>query len=334
MRGIVPVALLVGGVFSVVAAQTSQPAVASGSAEQPIRPVGPLVSNSATRPAVLVLRVWEPDAETRGFIEVLEPPGIRHLPYDLRDVRDAPRSGDTPRDDGEEFNPDGTPRLGPAYTLARTCVPESARGSVRYYIYHIDLNDPLVAENWRALQRAERQAQREERAERRGRWEWERRKQRLLDAHALATEEGVVLMQAGAYRAAVIALTRAAALNQGDPACRVYLALARAGLGHDLEAAQALRRALELQPKLVPMKLDLAQYYPSEEEFTAQVEALRRRVRSKSPATADEYFLLGFMEFQSGAYERAYAAFCQAARRLGKDKRLRTYLELTKPATP
>jgi len=333
MRGIVPVALFVAGGFSVVAAQTSRPAAVPGPAEQPIRPVRPLVSNSPARPAILVLRVWEPDAGARGFIEVLEPPGIRHLPYDLRNVHDAPRSGDTPRDD-DDFNPDGTPRLGPTYALARTCVPESARGSVRYYIYHIDLSDPQVAENWRALQRAERQAQREERAERRGRWEWERRKQRLLDAHALATEEGVVLMQAGAYRAAVIALTRAAALNQGDPVCRVYLALARVGLGHDLEAAQVLRRALELQPKLVPMRLDLAQYYPSAEEFAAQVEALRRRVRSKSPATADEYFLLGFMEFQSGGYEQAYAAFCQAARGLGKDKRLRTYLELTRPATP
>jgi tetratricopeptide (TPR) repeat protein len=99
-----------------------------------------------------------------------------------------------------------------------------------------------------------------------------------------------------------------------------------------VEAAKNLRHALELQPKLVPMRLRLEQYYPREEDFDSQVDALAERVSSKPAASADDYFLLGFMEFQRGRLEQAQAAFLQAARGLPKDDRVQMYLELTRPA--
>jgi len=330
---------VLGSVLYVAGAQPAQPSPPGAPDDERIRPVAPFKPSSTQRPAVLVLRVWEPPTGRPAprDLEVLEPPGLQRLPYDLRDTQSArgdirARRSDA-ADDPDTFNPDGSPRLGPGYERMRTYSPSSG-SDARYYIYHVDLSDPYVAQNWRDLQRAERQAQREGRFERQGYRQWAQRKQHLLSAHDQATEEGIVLMQAGAYRAAVISLTRASQLDQGDPGCRIHLALARVALGHDIEAAKVLRRALELQPKLVPMQLELEQYYPSADEFEAQVDALRSRVGRNTVASADEYFVLGFLEFQRGRYDHAHAAFRHAARGLPKDRRVQTYLELTKPATP
>ncbi len=331
---------LVSSGLCVARAQTLPPPDAGGSDDEHIRPVAPYKPSATQRPGVLVLRVWEPPTGRPAprDLEVLEPPGLQRLPYDLRDTQTArgdirARRSDA-SDDPDTYNPDGSPRLGPGYEPVRTYIPRSSGSNARYYIYHVDLSDPFVAQNWRDLQRAERQAQREGRFERQGYRQWAQRKQHLLSAHDQATQEGIILMQAGAYRAAVISLTRASQLDQGDPGCRIHLALARVALGHDIEASKVLRRALELQPKLVPMQLELEQYYPSADEFEAQVDALRDRVRRNTVASADEYFVLGFLEFQRGRYDEAHAAFRHAARGLSKDKRVQTYLDLTKPATP
>jgi tetratricopeptide (TPR) repeat protein len=340
MRCTVPLLIAVlGGALHVARAQTRQPSPPVAPDDEHIRPVAPYKPSATQRPGVLVLRVWEPPTGRPAprDLEVLEPPGLQRLPYDLRDTHSArgdirARRSDAPDDPGT-YNPDGSPNLGPGYDRVRTYASSSG-SDARYYVYHVDLSDPFVADNWRDLQRAERQAQREGRFERQGYRQWAQRRQHLLSAHDQATQEGVILMQAGAYRAAVISLTRASELDQGDPGCRIHLALARVALGHDIEASKVLRRALELQPKLVPMQLELEQYYPSADEFEAQVDALRDRVRRNTVASADEYFVLGFLEFQRGRYDQAHAAFRHAARDLPKDKRVRTYLELTKPATP
>ena len=44
-------------------------------------------------------------------------------------------------------------------------------------------------------------------------------------------------------------------------------------------------------------------------------------------------FLLGFLEFQRGAFAAAHAAFSEAARGLPKDELTQEYLSLTKPPT-
>lgn len=294
-----------------VAAAVPAPADEGGTpaAKDPVR----------ARPAVLILRVWDPpgqDASSRD-IEVVQPRGFRLPDVDASNA--DPRAG-------------GAPYLGPEYQLAQTYQPNPLQPALRYYFYNVDLSDPALAQNWKNFQSAVRADQRAARREAQSNREWEQRKQHLLAAHQDATNEGVADLRAGEYRQAVITLTRAAELNQGDPVCRIELALARTALGHDREAAQVLRRGLELQPRLVPMQLTLEQYYPSDEEFIAQVDALAARIAKKRAPTADEYFLLGFMQFQRGRYDESYAAFRQAARGLPKDERVQTYLTLTKPA--
>jgi tetratricopeptide (TPR) repeat protein len=268
------------------------------------------------RPAVLILRVTDERGSRR--LAIVQPRGLRALPLaaDRRAI---------------DYADDGTPDLGSGYELVRTCQPD-ARSNTQYYVYYVDFNNPMFAERWSEFQRVQRADARQARAEARNIHGWARRKQQLLDAAGRATQAGVDQLHAGEYRAAVISLTRAAELNQGDPACRIYLALARVALGHDDDAAKALRRALDLQPALVPMSLGLEQQYPHEEDFTVQVDALAQRVAGKPDASAADYFLLGFMEFQTGWFDEAYAAFCRAARERPKDALLRTYLDITRPA--
>lgn len=271
------------------------------------------------RPAVLILRVAEepgPQPPSRR-LSIVQPRGLRRVPLaaDRRAI---------------EFADDGTPDLGPGYELLRTSQPDR-QANLHYYVYSVDFNNPMFAERWSEFQRVQRADARQAHAEARNIEGWARRKQQLLDAAGQATQEGVDQLRGGQYRAAVISLTRAADLDQGDPACRIYLALARVALGHDDDAAKVLRRALDLQPRLVPMTLRLGQYYPHEEDFIVQVDALAERVAGNPQADARDYFLLGFMEFQCGWLDEAHAAFGDAARQRPKDALLQTYLDITRP---
>ena len=158
-----------------------------------------------------------------------------------------------------------------------------------------------------------------------------RRETRILANHERALRVGVQHLKSGDYPQAVIALTMAARLNQGDPACRIHLAQARLVQGHYEEAGRALRRALQLQPKLVYVDLHLEKYYPSEDVLGAETDELVAWVKHNR-AGAETYFLLGVLEFQRGNFETAYAAFRRTARQIPKDPVTESYLEITKPA--
>ncbi len=88
-----------------------------------------------------------------------------------------------------------------------------------------------------------------------------RRKERLLSTHAEALAAGLERLRSGDHAQAVVALTLAAELDQGDPACRMHLAQARLALRQYDEAGRVLRRALQLQPKLVYADLHLERYF-------------------------------------------------------------------------
>ena len=138
------------------------------------------------------------------------------------------------------------------------------------------------------------------------------RNARLLNRHEAAVRDGVAQLRYGDDVKAIASLTLAAKLNQADPACRIHLAQARLARGNYAEAALALRRALELQPKLIYINLDLDSYYPLPGALRMHTEALRRRLAQRT-ASADEYFLLGFLEFQLEQYDAAHEAFLKVA---------------------
>ncbi|RMF83733.1 MAG: hypothetical protein D6744_04165 [Planctomycetota bacterium] len=157
------------------------------------------------------------------------------------------------------------------------------------------------------------------------------RNARLLNRHEAAVREGVAHLRYGEIVPAIRALTLAAKLNQADPACRVHLAQARLARGNYTEAALALRRALELQPKLIYVDLDLDSYYPQPGMLRRYTEALRAQLAQRR-ATADEYFLLGFLLFQLQDYDAAHAAFARVAAVEPDDDLTRELALLTLPA--
>jgi tetratricopeptide (TPR) repeat protein len=161
--------------------------------------------------------------------------------------------------------------------------------------------------------------------------EFTQREDRLLRKHGTTIRQGVALLQAGDYVAAAKMLAFAAELNHGDPACRVHLAQARLALGHYVEAAAVLRRALELQPKLLYAPINLRDYYPQPEALDDHVEAMIEHVRENC-TSGEEDFLLGFFEWQRGESDRAHYAFASAARKLRSDELSVRCLDLTKPA--
>jgi len=273
-------------------------------------------------PAVVIVPLLEESGgRPRRWVEVIEPGG--RIPPSVGDrVRalesDAERTASQPKSDS-------APRL-----LA-TFVPDPLLPQLRYCVF-LDLSDPTAVRNWREMERARRRESRLAHAEQRSIRQWEGRKQRLLSAHEQATQEGVRQLRAGNYRSAIIALTRAAALNQGDPACRVYLALARVAVGHDAEAGAMLRAALELQPKLAAMELDLPTYFPSPTEYDAAVDALAARLMARAAVAPEEHLLLGFLEFQRGRLDAAHAAFQRAAPDMPRSEALQICLSVTKPS--
>ncbi len=156
------------------------------------------------------------------------------------------------------------------------------------------------------------------------------RRQRVLNSFEKALRTGLDDLKAGDYAQAMVALTMATELNQGDPASRIHLAQAQMALGHYDDAAQALRRALQLQPNLKFVPLDLGRYYSDPDEFEHHVNQLVLWVKQR-PASADVYFLLGYMEFQREDFGQAYTAFQIALRGAPNDSLVRDYLKLTKP---
>ena len=178
--------------------------------------------------------------------------------------------------------------------------------------------------------RARRYELRKEEEHLRARQEMAERKQRILTQHERALRSGVQLLQTGEPQRAVVALTMAAKLNHGDPACRVHLAQARLALGHYREAAWALRRGLELQPKLIYLDLHLEEYYADADLLRNYTDKLGTWVDQTEPGW-EAYFLLGFFEFQRGEFEAAHEAFARVAAARPKDELAQSYLEITRP---
>ena len=157
-----------------------------------------------------------------------------------------------------------------------------------------------------------------------------RRAHKNLTNHERALQAGVRLLEHGQYAEAIVALTLAGKLDNGDPACRIHLAQARMAQGHYAEAGQAIRRALQLQPKLVYLTLNLDSHYPKESTFDEHIDALAEA--SSKSRSADVYFLLGFMEFQRGDFDASHAAFDMANRLRPSDKTASSFLEIVRPS--
>ncbi len=156
------------------------------------------------------------------------------------------------------------------------------------------------------------------------------RKQRLESSHASALHVGIEQLREGRFEAAIVTLTLASELDNGDPACRVHLAQARLALHHFAEAGAALRRALQLQSKLIYLDLGFERDLPAAALQDAR--AALRLAAEKASADVDTRFLRAYLEFQLGNLADAHHAFTALAHAMPQDTTVAAFVRISKPA--
>jgi len=139
---------------------------------------------------------------------------------------------------------------------------------------------------------------------------WDQRAERLRDAADRALHDGLTMFKAGDYGAATREFMLAAELDQGDAAARFYAALAMFALARYDEAAPLARRAVELNPMIPYLPLDVREEY-GRADFGAHLDALHAAA-SAAANDADLWTLLGFYRRFSGDGSGAGEALSRA----------------------
>ncbi len=166
--------------------------------------------------------------------------------------------------------------------------------------------------------------------------EWSFRYELGTRSYLKAMEAGVRAFQSGDYSLASRQFVLASQLNQGDSAARLHAAHALVALARFEEAARTVRRALQLQPKLVFLPLDIRGDYGRLSDFDEHTRKLRDAA-TQAGDNANLWFLLGYWDFFSGRADQA-AESLQKADTLDSDNRttlrLLDAVRLSTPAEP
>ncbi|MHC4066036.1 MAG: hypothetical protein ACYSUI_16275 [Planctomycetota bacterium] len=163
--------------------------------------------------------------------------------------------------------------------------------------------------------------------------QWQTRAELGLNSYLKAMREGLARFQQGDYAAATRQFILAAKLNQGDAASRLRAVHAMTALGHYSAAVPALRRALQLQPKLVYLPLDIRSDYGPASDFDAHLKKLAESAH-KVGDDAGLWLLLGYYEFFSDSAAEAVVSLTRAADLDPHDSAVDKLLEVARLSAP
>ncbi|UCG16900.1 MAG: hypothetical protein JSV19_02465 [Phycisphaerales bacterium] len=163
--------------------------------------------------------------------------------------------------------------------------------------------------------------------------EWEFRYQVGVRSYTQAMETGVEMFIKGDYATAVRQFMLAAKLNQGDAASRLHAAHAMVAQGRYAEAALSVRRALQLQPKLVYLPLDIRREYGRKQDFEKHYQQLKDAA-TQAPDDAELYFLLGYYQFFAGRAAEAYRSLQKSDALDPGNRTTKRLLDAAKLSTP
>ncbi len=150
-------------------------------------------------------------------------------------------------------------------------------------------------------------------------------------AHAAThLDNGLTLFRSGHYAEAADAFRLAADTNQGDPAARLYAAHSLFAVGRYQEGVGYLRRAFELQPRIIYLSYDVRDDYGQRSDFDSQLEALKRAIAS-SPTNTDRLLMLGYLFYYTKQRDRAYPILARAAAIDPRDALVRQLLQNARP---
>jgi hypothetical protein len=132
----------------------------------------------------------------------------------------------------------------------------------------------------------------------------------LLQSSLNSRDRGLAAFRVGQYREAVDAFRLACDANQADPAARLYAGHALFAVGRYHDAVRYLRKAFELQPRIVFVTFDMRDDYRDRADFDRQFAALEDALR-QLPRDPDRLFMIGYVLYYGGQRDRAYGAFAR-----------------------
>jgi tetratricopeptide (TPR) repeat protein len=165
---------------------------------------------------------------------------------------------------------------------------------------------------------------------------WAARAERSAQSYLLAMQNGGEFFRNGDYSSAARQFTLACELNQGDAASRLRLVMALVALGEYEAAAPALRRAIQLQAKVVHLPLNVEQDYGAISDFDAHL----KKLESAAQAQANNeslWLLLGYCQLFSSRASKAADTLSTAINLAPADNaalRLHEAARLYKQASP
>ena len=157
--------------------------------------------------------------------------------------------------------------------------------------------------------------------------------ERGLSAYRRAMVDGHGAFALGEYGPSARHFLLAATLNQGDPAARLCAAHAQIALGNYDAAVRLLRRALELQPRIAYLPIDVRKAYGKPGDFGKHVAALREAVKAETE-DAELHFLLGYYYFFSGDMAMAAQSLGEASRLAPGDSVIGLLADVAKLTAP
>jgi tetratricopeptide (TPR) repeat protein len=137
--------------------------------------------------------------------------------------------------------------------------------------------------------------------------QWEQSVELGTASYLSGMRSGLAAFRQGDYATAVKQFILAANLNQGDAASRLHAAHAMVALGHYDEAAPSVRRAIQLQPQLVYLSIDIRADYGVQQDFDVHYAKLKAATEQQADHP-DLWFLLGYYQFFSGRAQEAYSS--------------------------
>ncbi len=148
-----------------------------------------------------------------------------------------------------------------------------------------------------------------------------------------AMSRGKGAFEAGDYALAARQFLLATTLDQGDPASRLAAAHALVALGTFEPAVRLVRRAFELEPRLVYLPLQIQGAYGNPKHFALHLTALREAARNDEN-NPDIWFLLGYFGYYSDHMADAADALEHAATLQPTDKLIQQLFKLASMSVP